>query len=186
MVGFYDFDKVSKFWWFVKVGFVKVLSNCQSFNCCQITAGLSNHGRFVKVLRVCQSSRSQERLYQCQRFEGLSNFWVIVKLSIVCQSFECLSKYWFSDFRPSIGILDEFDNCTNTGFYDAYPGWSLEFEIMQNHQQLCQWVIYNANPSSSFTLTVSDMEVSLTSNFKVNFIRDFLDWVLLWQILCQC
>ena len=84
---------------------------------------------------------------------------------IVCQSFKgyhgTFLRLCFTDFRPSIGSQDEFDNCTNTGFYDAYTGWSLEFEIMQNHKQLCQWVIYNANLGGSFTLTLSDMEVSL-------------------------
>ena len=133
------------------------------------------YGRFVKVLRVSQ------------RFEGLSKYqWFCKRLWLsVSKIWGFVKRLLFTDFRPSIGTLDEFDNCTNTGFYDAYPGWSLEFEIMQNHQQLCQWIIYNANPGGSFTLTLSDMEVSLTWNFKINFIRYFLDWILLWQILCQ-
>ena len=64
-------------------------------------------------------------------------------------------RVFFVDFRSLVAYRagEEYVNCTNTGFFDAYLGWSINFDIIYMNNQYCKWYIYNPNPTGSVILS---------------------------------
>ena len=67
----------------------------------------------------------------------------------------------FVDFRSLVAyrVGEGYANCTNTGFFEAAPNWSINFDIIYMNNQYCKWYIYNPNPTGSVILSFVRFEV---------------------------